>query len=120
MIRAVFVQNETLGAYKTEVTIFTGRSVSISESHLENVLWALFLCVSTSGVWMRKYGCKLACIAMNFLIHIARQRIMSKTRSVCECPLLHLISGLLPLFGHREGEENEQYYISRKYIRTEN
>lgn len=42
MIRAVFVQNETLGAYKTEVTIFTGRSVSISESHLENVLWALF------------------------------------------------------------------------------
>ena len=42
MIRAVFVQNETLGAYKTEVTIFTGRNESISESHLENVLWALF------------------------------------------------------------------------------
>ena len=36
------VQQETLGAYKTEVTIFTGRSLSISESHLENVLWALF------------------------------------------------------------------------------
>lgn len=43
MIRAVFVQNETLGAYKTEVTIFTGRRVSISESHFENVLWAHFL-----------------------------------------------------------------------------
>ena len=52
MIRAVFVQNETLGAYKTEVTIFTGRSVSISESHLENVLWALFL-YSTEGALLK-------------------------------------------------------------------
>lgn len=43
MIRAVFVQNETLGAYKTEVTIFTGRSISTRESHFENVLWAHFL-----------------------------------------------------------------------------
>ena len=88
MIRAVFVQNETLGAYKTEVTIFTGRSVSISESHFENVLWALFL-YSTEGALLK-------------------------------CGPKHLISGLLPLFGHREGEENEQYYISRKYFRTEN
>ena len=88
MIRAVFVQNETLGAYKTEVTIFTGRSVSISESHLENVLWALFL-YSTEGALLK-------------------------------CGPKHLISGLLPFFGHREGEENEQYYISRKYSRTEN
>lgn len=77
MIRAVFVQNETLGAYKTEVTIFTGRSVSISESHLENVLWALFL-YSTEGALLK-------------------------------CGPKHLISGLLPFFGHREGEENEQY-----------
>ena len=68
--------HETLGAYKTEVTIFTGRSVSISESHLENVLWALFL-YSTEGALL-KGGPK------------------------------RLISGLLPFFGHREGEENEQ------------
>ena len=88
MIRAVFVQNETLGAYKTEVTIFTGRSVSISESHLENVLWALFLC-STEGALLK-------------------------------CAVKSSFPGLLPLFGHREGEENEQYYISRKHIRTEN
>ena len=77
MIRAVFVQNKTLGAYKTEVTIFTGRSVSISESHLENVLWALFL--------------------------------YSTERPLLKCGPKHLISGLFPLFGHREGEENEQY-----------
>ena len=57
------------------MTIFTGRSVSISESHLENVLWALFL-YSTEGALLK-------------------------------CGPKHLISGLLPLFGHREGEENE-------------
>lgn len=44
------------------MTLFTGRrSVSISESHFENVLWAHFLCFTTSGVWMRK-AWLLACL----------------------------------------------------------
>ena len=46
--------------------------------------------------------------------------LYSTEGALLKCGPKHLISGLLPFFGHREGEENEQYYISRKYFRTEN